>query len=244
MTGDHIPLFRRTKVVKKSAKESEAPVEKVAQPAVAETEKSEILDFTEDPPFSTIPSQEAPKKCCGLNPSISESLPEEEADSAPKAKSDYSANFLNLPYTLPAGFQVTESNLWKRFDSFRALRPLLLERIRKDYDSIRDPLEVHGAVALHLIKALNASYALACMTDLQDDAREEACEKERALQLQIKELKEENKRLKAVATLAIKEKKEATSQTLAEIKKHDLFQDRFNRLEGLSSAYNWFSLSS
>ncbi|GAA0171695.1 hypothetical protein LIER_25669 [Lithospermum erythrorhizon] len=58
--------------------------------------------------------------------------------------------------------------------------------------------------------------------DLQDDARAEACENEKALELQIQELKEENERLKAAATLAAKEKKEAAAQTLAEIKKHDL----------------------
>ncbi|GAA0149204.1 hypothetical protein LIER_08441 [Lithospermum erythrorhizon] len=132
-------------------------------------------------------SNEAPKDCCGLNPSTSESFPEEEADSASKAKSRYSANFITLPYTLPGGFQVNEeSNLWKKSDVFHASRPLLLERIKKDYDSIRDPLEIHGAVAHHLIKALNSSYALACRTDLQNDAHKEAFEKERALQLQIK----------------------------------------------------------
>ncbi|GAA0148201.1 hypothetical protein LIER_07714 [Lithospermum erythrorhizon] len=60
-----------------------------------------------------------------------------------------------------------------------------LEQIRKDYDAIRDPLEIHGAVARHLIKALNASHALACRTDLLGDARAEACEKERALQFQV-----------------------------------------------------------
>ncbi|GAA0150078.1 hypothetical protein LIER_09098 [Lithospermum erythrorhizon] len=80
--------------------------------------------------------------------------------------------------------------------------------------------------------ALNASHALACRADLLDDACVEACEKERALQLQVKELKEENERLKSVATLAVKEKKEASAQTLAEMKKNDLPQSRFTRLEG------------
>ncbi|GAA0142486.1 hypothetical protein LIER_03377 [Lithospermum erythrorhizon] len=217
--------------------ELEAPVEKVAQPAVAVSKKSstifekrpapagehprlfstkrlksiadnlprsEILDLTEDPRFSTISCQEAPKEGYSLNSSTSELLPEEEADFAPKMK----------------------------LDAFRASRPFLLERIRKDYDSIGDPLEVHGTVARHLIKALNVSYALACRADLQDDARAEACEKEKALQLQIHELNEDNERLKAVTTLEVNEKKEAAAQTLAEIKKHDLLQSRFTRLEG------------
>ncbi|GAA0148840.1 hypothetical protein LIER_08173 [Lithospermum erythrorhizon] len=101
------------------------------------------------------------------------------------------------------------------------------ERIGKDYKFIRDPLEVHSALALHLIKAMNA----ACRVDFLDDARQETCQKERALQLQVKELKEENDRLKVAATQAVKEKKEATSQAIAEIKKHDALQARFTRLE-------------
>ncbi|GAA0148085.1 hypothetical protein LIER_07621 [Lithospermum erythrorhizon] len=80
--------------------------------------------------------------------------------------------------------------------------------------------------------AMNASYAIACRVDLLDEACEEACKKERAFQLQVKELKEENERLKVAFTIAIKEKKEAMTQTLAEIKKHDTLQARFTRLEG------------
>ncbi|GAA0148276.1 hypothetical protein LIER_07765 [Lithospermum erythrorhizon] len=124
--------------------------------------------------------------------------------------------------TLPPLFSKRQKSIARSF----------LERIRKDYDAIRDPLEIHGAVARHLIKALNASHALACRVDLLDDARAEACEKERALQLQVTELKKENERLKVAANLAVKEKKEVTAQTLAEIKKHDLVQARFTRLEG------------
>ncbi|GAA0152891.1 hypothetical protein LIER_11256 [Lithospermum erythrorhizon] len=134
-------------------------------------------------------------------------------------------------HTPPGGFQVTEdSNLWKKSNAFQASRPLLLERIGKDYKSIRNPLEVHGALARHLIKAMNASYALACRVDLLDDACHEACEKERALQLQVKELKKENDRLKVAFILAIKEKKEATAQALSEMKKHDALRARFTRV--------------
>ncbi|GAA0161830.1 hypothetical protein LIER_18057 [Lithospermum erythrorhizon] len=57
------------------------------------------------------------------------------------------------------------------------------------------------------------------------DARAEAYEKERAFQFQVAELTKEVERLKVTATL--KEKKEATTQTLAEIKKHDLLQACF-----------------
>ncbi|GAA0155636.1 hypothetical protein LIER_13324 [Lithospermum erythrorhizon] len=189
---------------------------------------SEILDLTEDPPSSTLPGQEVSKEISGLNPSTSDSLHEEGVDSAPRAKMGYSSNFLELPYTIPGGVQITEeSTLWKKQDIFRATRPLLLDRIRKDYDAIRDPLEIHGRWL-----ALNANHALACRADLLDDASADAREKERALQLQVTELKKENERLKVGANLAVKEKKEATAQTLAEIKKHDLLQARFTRLEG------------
>ncbi|GAA0149536.1 hypothetical protein LIER_08686 [Lithospermum erythrorhizon] len=195
---------------------------------------SEILDLTEDPPFSTLPDQEVPRESSSLNPSTLESLPEEGADSVPKAKIGYSANFLELPYTLPGGFQITEdSSLWKKSDAFRASRNLLLERIRKDYDSNRDPLEVHYVVAYHLIRAMNASYVIAYRADLLDDGREEeASKKERAAELRVKELEEENERLKSASQIALKEKKEATAQTLAEIKKQDALQAQFTRLEG------------
>ncbi|GAA0163006.1 hypothetical protein LIER_18983 [Lithospermum erythrorhizon] len=78
---------------------------------------------------------------------------------------------------------------------------------------------------------MNASYALACRADLLDDVCQEACEKEKALQLQIKELKAENDRLKVASILAIKEKKEA-AHALLEIKKHNALQAWFTRLEG------------
>ncbi|GAA0174556.1 hypothetical protein LIER_41738 [Lithospermum erythrorhizon] len=97
------------------------------------------------------------------------------------------------------------SKTQKSIDAFRASGPLLLERIGKDYKSIRDPLEVHGALSRHLIKAMNASYALACRADLLDYARQEA---------------------------STKEKKETTSQAMVEIKKHDALQARFTLLEG------------
>ncbi|GAA0146328.1 hypothetical protein LIER_06313 [Lithospermum erythrorhizon] len=215
MTGPRVPLFCRAKVVKRVSKEPRGSPAIVAQPATAhqsssmlgkrpasaETRpplfsmrqksiahklpRSEILDLTEDPHLTTLYGQEASKESSNHNPST---IPDEGADSAPKAKTWYSTNFLDLPYTLPGGFQVTEdSNLWKKSDAFGASRPLLLERIRKDYDSINDPLEVHGVVARHLIRAMNTSYAISCRADLLDDAREEACEKESAAELRVKE---------------------------------------------------------
>ncbi|GAA0157409.1 hypothetical protein LIER_14682 [Lithospermum erythrorhizon] len=184
MTGERVPLFWQAKMVKKFPR---TPWKSIAHKRL----RSEILDLTEDPPMSIPPEREVPRESSSLNPSISGSLPEEDVDSAPKIDE--------------------ESTLWRKQDVFRASRPLLLERIRKDYDAIRDPLEIHGVVARHLIKALNASHALACRADLLGDARAEACEKERPLQFQVVELTKEVERLKVAATLALKEKKEATA---------------------------------
>ncbi|GAA0183412.1 hypothetical protein LIER_30826 [Lithospermum erythrorhizon] len=157
------------------------------------------------------------------------SVLEEESDSAPKAKTGYSANYLDLPFTFHGGFHITEdSTLWKKSDVFRPSCPFLLERIGKDFESFRDPLEIHGALSRYLIKAMNASYRRA---DLLDDVPEEACEKEKALQLRIKELEEENLSLKVVYVAITKEKKEATTQAMAEIRKHDALQARFTPLE-------------
>ncbi|GAA0174499.1 hypothetical protein LIER_27881 [Lithospermum erythrorhizon] len=74
------------------------------------------------------------------------------------------------------------------------------------------------------LAAMNASYVIARRTDLLDDAREEACEKERAFQLRVKELEEENEKLKVTPTAASKEKKETTAQAMVEIRKHDALQ--------------------
>ncbi|GAA0161006.1 hypothetical protein LIER_17425 [Lithospermum erythrorhizon] len=186
-------------------KRAPAPHSRKGKIPLLATAALDILDLTEDPLSSNFPRKEQLDDSTNLNPSTSNSLPNEGSDSAPRAKTGYSANYLDLPYTLPGDFQVTEnSTLWKKADSFRPSRPLILQRIVKDYKSILDPLEVHGALALHLIKAMNASYALACRADLLDDARQEA---------------------------AIKEKKEETSQAMVEIKKHDALQTRFTRLE-------------
>ncbi|GAA0146344.1 hypothetical protein LIER_06325 [Lithospermum erythrorhizon] len=117
---------------------------------------SEILDLTEDPPSFNIPDKEQLEDTSDLHTATSDSLSDEGSDSVPRAKTGYSANYLNLPYTLPGGFQITrDSTMWKKSDAFRAARPLLLERIRKDYASIKDPLEVHGALTRHLVKLAN-----------------------------------------------------------------------------------------
>ncbi|GAA0166412.1 hypothetical protein LIER_21568 [Lithospermum erythrorhizon] len=213
MTCNRRPLFRRVLVKKRP--------------------KFEILDLTKDFPASSHQEVELRRDDSDLYPSTLEPLTEEHVYLAPEVTTGYSMNFLELPYTIPGGFQINEeSMLWKKQDAFCASRPLLLERIRRDYDAICDPLEIHKAMTCHLIKALNASHGLACRADQLNDPHAEACQKERALQFQVKELQEENKRLKTDVALATSEKRKTQDQSLAEIEKHDLLHTRFTILEG------------
>ncbi|GAA0159348.1 hypothetical protein LIER_38851 [Lithospermum erythrorhizon] len=103
--------------------------------------------------------------------------------------------------------------LYKKNGLLLKLTPLCFQRDKH-------PLHISGLDSLHEEGA-----------DLAPKVKTGRGEK-RALQLQVAELTKENERLKVVATLAVKEKKEATAQVLAEIKKHDLLQARFTRLEG------------
>ncbi|GAA0174217.1 hypothetical protein LIER_27658 [Lithospermum erythrorhizon] len=83
----------------------------------------------------------------------SSSLPEDVADSGPKVSARCPANFLNLTYTLPGGLRVIEdSTLWKQPDAFQATRPLILERVAKDFVDTHDPMEVQASIARYLIK--------------------------------------------------------------------------------------------
>ncbi|GAA0145466.1 hypothetical protein LIER_42862 [Lithospermum erythrorhizon] len=134
MSGNQVPLFRRSKVVNKSSREPAVPAVDVIPPTTTKT-STDVSGKMPAPPEERPPLFSKRQKSIG-------------------------------------GFQVTEdSNLWKKSDAFRASHPLLLERIGKDYKSIRDPLEVHGALSRHLIKAMNPSCALDRRADLLDDAR-------------------------------------------------------------------------
>ncbi|GAA0171504.1 hypothetical protein LIER_25517 [Lithospermum erythrorhizon] len=145
------------------------------------------------------------------------SLNEDGADSGPRVSLGYSANFLSLPYTLPGGLKVTsDSTLWKKQDAFQASRPLILERVVKDFDKAHDPMEVQASIARYHIKALNASHSLARRSDTLDNERAEARKGERALRLQVQELvrenedlKGENEKLKTILATTQKEKKKA-----------------------------------
>ncbi|GAA0146340.1 hypothetical protein LIER_06322 [Lithospermum erythrorhizon] len=278
MYGDRVSLFRRAKVVKKSSKAPATSALNVVQPVATQTSyslpekrpapteasseplfsnrhksiahklpRSKILDLTVDH-LSSIFEKEAPEgTACSIH-STSDSLQEEQFDSAPKDKIGNSVNYLGLTFTLPGGFKVTEdSTLRKKSDAFRASCPLLLERIGMDYESFKDVVEVHGTVTRHLIKvlfsfslsfsfashtyfvylyvqALNASYVIARRTDLLDDAHEEAYEKEMDLQLHVKELEEENGKLKVTSVAATNEKKEATAQAMRKLENMTLYR--------------------
>ncbi|GAA0174812.1 hypothetical protein LIER_28125 [Lithospermum erythrorhizon] len=81
---------------------------------------------------------------------------EEGSDFALKAKAGYSGNYLDLPHTLPGGFQVdAKSKLWKNSEAFHATRPLLLDQSEKDFEEFRDPLEIHGTAMKDLIKCVD-----------------------------------------------------------------------------------------
>ncbi|GAA0154239.1 hypothetical protein LIER_37831 [Lithospermum erythrorhizon] len=72
--------------------------------------------------------------------------------------------------------------------------------------------------------AMNASYVIARIAGLLDDAGKEACENERALQLRVKDLEGENEKLEVASAAPSKETKEATAHTMVEIRKHDALQ--------------------
>ncbi|GAA0158603.1 hypothetical protein LIER_15578 [Lithospermum erythrorhizon] len=167
MTGERILLFRRAKVVKKVSQDTVAttspptvapqsslsrkrptaearppppqPLFSKRQKSIAHKRpRSEILDLTKYPPSYIPPAQEVPRESSSLHPSTSDSLHDKGVDSAPRAKMGYLVNFLELPYTVPDGFQIDEeSGLWKKQNAFRASRPLFLKRIRRDYDVIK-----------------------------------------------------------------------------------------------------------
>ncbi|GAA0148747.1 hypothetical protein LIER_36789 [Lithospermum erythrorhizon] len=99
------------------------------------------------------------------------SHPEDGADSGLKVRAGYLANFLSLPYTLPA------------------------EWVATDFDEAYDSMEVQASIARYLIKALNPSHSLARRSDALENARAEAREKERALRLQVQELIQKNEKL-------------------------------------------------
>ncbi|GAA0169835.1 hypothetical protein LIER_24224 [Lithospermum erythrorhizon] len=92
--------------------------------AAQQPKQVERVIISEEPPAASSPSPSAPVVAMNIPPppSLQEmpsfpssSLPEDGADSGPKVSAGYSANFLNLPYTLPGGLQVIEYSTKLRY---------------------------------------------------------------------------------------------------------------------------------
>ncbi|GAA0144398.1 hypothetical protein LIER_35925 [Lithospermum erythrorhizon] len=212
MSEKRVPLFKRNKMVKKSSQES-APSMVSTSPGSATMEAiptilgkrpstadappkplfskwmksiahkmpvTGILDLTKDVPVPVASRGDVSQVHL---PGDTPAILREESNSAPKAKTGYSANYLELPYTLPGGFQVT-----------------------KDF-TLRDSMEIHGHIMKYLIKAMNASYVLSRRADRLDDSYKESLEKEMALSLKVKEL--EVKKLQLILDQATKRANEA-----------------------------------
>ncbi|GAA0161018.1 hypothetical protein LIER_17435 [Lithospermum erythrorhizon] len=219
MTGDWVPLFRRARVVMKSSKVPGVSAVSVVQPAVAQTSSVSVK--------RSAPNETRPKLFSKRQKSIAHKLSRYDILDLTK---DLPSSAL-LDKEVPIETHVCDPSASNSLPEERS-DSAPKAKTGKEYASIKDHLQVHGALTRHLIKTMNASYEIAHRVDLLEDEHGEACEKERALQLQVKDLKEENERLKVASTIAIKEKKEATAQTLAKIRKHDALQARFSRLEG------------
>ncbi|GAA0168403.1 hypothetical protein LIER_23127 [Lithospermum erythrorhizon] len=167
MIGKHVPLFKRAKV----------------------------LDLTKEPLQPELPSDtnigEVPIADAPLV--SASSFKGKESDSAPKVMAGYSKNYLDLPHTLSGGLEVTDtSKLGKALDAFHATHPLLLEEIGKTYEEYNDPLEIQGVIAKHVIRAMNASYVMACRLDCLDVDLRVRFENERASHFRMQELEKEN----------------------------------------------------
>ncbi|GAA0143098.1 hypothetical protein LIER_03859 [Lithospermum erythrorhizon] len=106
--------------------------------------RAEPVTISEDPPSASSLPPPAPADNAGppspasvqeiptFSPS---SLPKDGADSGLKAYAEYSSGLLNLPYTLSGGLLDTEDSiLWKKPKAFQASKPLILERVKNDFD--------------------------------------------------------------------------------------------------------------
>ncbi|GAA0142880.1 hypothetical protein LIER_03681 [Lithospermum erythrorhizon] len=136
MTGERVPLFRRTKAIKKIPRDTgvtvfpgvtASPPAVTPPPPLLQLERGLLLKLA---PFCFRRGRKRglPKERSGPNPSTSKPRPEEDAPT-PQVTTGYSTSFLELPYTVPGRFRIDEeSNLWRKQDVFRSSRPLMLER--------------------------------------------------------------------------------------------------------------------
>ncbi|GAA0160767.1 hypothetical protein LIER_17246 [Lithospermum erythrorhizon] len=234
MKGKRIPLFKRVGVVTKIAPEISAPAstggwstalgkrpsDPAAPPKPILMKKTKTLAHRPT-------RREAPFVDTPIVSGVSSKR--KESDSAPKVTAGYSATYLNLPYTLPSGYEVTEkSKLGMALDAFHVTHPLLLEGIRKPYEEFIDPLELQGLITTHLVK----SHVLARRVDRLEVDLGLSLEGERASQLKVLELEKENEDLLWNQETAYKEKKIATQQALAEIAKCKDLEAQNVKLEG------------
>ncbi|GAA0167250.1 hypothetical protein LIER_22225 [Lithospermum erythrorhizon] len=227
MFGRRQPLFQQVKVTKKTSPEVPSSQEQISSsPDLAAAISSSLEPLR-------MSSEDLRDPLTGPITKQAEGL-----DHAPKAKLGYSANYLALPDTLPGGFVIDQSSdLQKNCEAFMAVRPLMLEKIGKSFDSFRDPLEIHGVTLRNMIKAMNASYVLACKADRLDDACAEGLDREKALQWRIQELEGEYEAEKQKSLTPYNEKMEAVKRSVDMIRRHEELEATYERSEKDSHAW-------
>ncbi|GAA0150604.1 hypothetical protein LIER_09512 [Lithospermum erythrorhizon] len=168
------------------------------------------------PPLA--PSPRAPLKSPASVP--------QEASSQDLSSTEYPSELLSLPYSLASGLPITEgSTLWRKTEAFQASKPLILERVKKDFDEAENPLEVQATIARHLIRTPNASYSLATRSQALESTfqsklqevskRNEGLKNENAgLRSENAGLKSEIEQLKARVLAMQREKREAQEQCI------------------------------
>ncbi|GAA0171951.1 hypothetical protein LIER_41253 [Lithospermum erythrorhizon] len=198
----------------------------------------ETITISEDPPSSSPPAPAAPVQEPNPSPApvpqaplnLSTSEPQ-EASSQATSSTEYPPDLFSPPYSLASGLPITEgSTLSKKAEAFQASKPLILERVKKDYDEAENSLEVQAAIARHLIRTLNASYSLATRSQALENSFQsklhevsklnEGLQDENAglksenagLKSENASLKSENEQLKARLLTMQREKREAQDQ--------------------------------
>ncbi|GAA0149816.1 hypothetical protein LIER_08899 [Lithospermum erythrorhizon] len=234
------PAEGRPRLFSKKRQEHEAQRPKQVDP----------VNLSEELPSSSSPRNEAPAEGSNPNPSFQEGsfnndhtlpyiviedgdhspvvdlLPKGGADSSPLVNVNFPASLLTWSYTLSGGLMVSaDSTLWSKSEAFQAFRPLILGRVRKDFDEAHDPMEVQASVTLYLIKSL------ACRAGLLEKERVESSVKEVALQLKMREVQEENENLKDTVDVAKRERREAHELCMKEVEKNELLNSCHVRLE-------------
>ncbi|KAG9155349.1 hypothetical protein Leryth_023403, partial [Lithospermum erythrorhizon] len=142
---------------------------------------------------------------------------------------------------------VAEGSTLKKSEAFEASKPLILERVKRDFDKAQDPMEVLATIARYMIKSLNASYSLATVIKapgmLSNPKRgrwsepfccqlQDISQQNEGLKGENDKLKGEADKLKALLLSMQREKKEAQEQCVQTAERYDLLNSRYSRLEG------------